>query len=52
MKPTSLKPSDKIGIIAPSYATTYDMIAGALHNLESAGFQIELAQHVYSFWRR
>lgn len=48
MKPTSLKSGDKIGIIAPSYATTYEMIAGALHNLESAGFQIELAQHVFS----
>ena len=48
MNSTRLTWGDKIGIIAPSYATTYDMIAGALHNLESAGFQIELAQHVFS----
>ena len=48
MKPTRLNWGDKIAIIAPSYAVTYDMIAESLHNLENAGFQIELAPNVFS----
>ena len=48
MKPTRLNQGDKIGIIAPAYAVTYDMISGALRNLEGAGFQIELGPNVFA----
>lgn len=48
MKPQSLKYSDAIGIIAPSYAMTPVRLEGTVWTLEKLGFRVRFSKNLFS----